>query len=513
MSKITLILVLPVFVVACNSDSSHSINVQNLKILYSQKKKLESVIHQKGWKSPASSYKIRLPFSDTELFRHVWMKGDLNISNDPAKYRGITMDKYFCTDRVYINNVYIGSSTIKRPIDIILSAAYIIPKGLLKKGKNEIHIRLGLWRNTPGGIDTSSMAIGTTKDYEDKVFWNDILFKQLIFGFLLLNGVLLLFALVKYIFSQEKLYLFFLLGTLLNCLMYIEQHINYESIGLIHLTSFPFSQVPLMFIFFILIMEHMYRMYMYNRIVIPLLSLIFILILFLRMLPGIGELIQVLLVLSTILFGSFFYIYLLYKLNSIRPNRSILYFNSIFMTILLILLILEIFAVALGFDFFDSLHLYTNPFMIFALFAYEAMEIKRRKVKLNQLYSTLKEQKTYKKKIPTITDASEEKLDRIIEFINENYTSDISREGLAAAEDINPNYLSSLFIAYTGKKMQEYINSLRVKDAIDQLMQTNKKVIDIAYDSGFESLGTFNRAFKQDTGTSPMKYRKQSVNL
>jgi transcriptional regulator GlxA family with amidase domain len=109
---------------------------------------------------------------------------------------------------------------------------------------------------------------------------------------------------------------------------------------------------------------------------------------------------------------------------------------------------------------------------------------------------------------PAITDSSEEKLKRVISFIKENFTYDISREGLAAAVDLNPNYMSRIFMTYTGKKINDYINELRVKRTIEKIEKGDMLILDIALDAGFESMSTFNRAFKKITGTTPSEYKK-----
>jgi AraC-like DNA-binding protein len=41
------------------------------------------------------------------------------------------------------------------------------------------------------------------------------------------------------------------------------------------------------------------------------------------------------------------------------------------------------------------------------------------------------------------------------------------------------------------------------------LRETERKIIDIAFDSGFESLRTFNRAFIRSFGITPNAYRKK----
>ena len=71
--------------------------------------------------------------------------------------------------------------------------------------------------------------------------------------------------------------------------------------------------------------------------------------------------------------------------------------------------------------------------------------------------------------------------------------------------------MSRLFCIHTGKKINEYINHLRIADAARQLKEPDnrKKIIDIALATGFESLSTFNRAFKINLGLTPMEYRKK----
>ena len=63
-------------------------------------------------------------------------------------------------------------------------------------------------------------------------------------------------------------------------------------------------------------------------------------------------------------------------------------------------------------------------------------------------------------------------------------------------------------MTYTGKKISDYINELRIKRAIEEIEKGNMLILDIALEAGFESLSTFNRAFKKITGTTPSDYKK-----
>jgi len=52
-----------------------------------------------------------------------------------------------------------------------------------------------------------------------------------------------------------------------------------------------------------------------------------------------------------------------------------------------------------------------------------------------------------------------------------------------------------------------YITKMKIRKAADSLMNKDLRISDIAYDLGYDSLTTFNRAFKEQIGKSPSDYR------
>lgn len=87
--------------------------------------------------------------------------------------------------------------------------------------------------------------------------------------------------------------------------------------------------------------------------------------------------------------------------------------------------------------------------------------------------------------------------------------NDYNLARLAEETKIPKHLLSPLFSEQFNMSFTEFVNSYRIKMA-QQLLeeQPNITVSAIAYDCGFNSLSSFNQAFKRTTGTTPSAYRK-----
>lgn len=117
-----------------------------------------------------------------------------------------------------------------------------------------------------------------------------------------------------------------------------------------------------------------------------------------------------------------------------------------------------------------------------------------------------------KKQAACISESSESKIQQVIEYIKQNYTSDLSREGLAAFVGMNPDHLSRNFNRVAGKRLDAYINDLRIMKAKSELAESEKTVLEISMESGFSSLRSFNRIFRESEGISPVEFRENAYN-
>jgi AraC family L-rhamnose operon regulatory protein RhaS len=70
---------------------------------------------------------------------------------------------------------------------------------------------------------------------------------------------------------------------------------------------------------------------------------------------------------------------------------------------------------------------------------------------------------------------------------------------------------TELFREIAGASWSEYLRDLRVDHSKQLLRETNRSILSIAFESGFEDLSSFYRAFQRQEGTSPHRWRQQHL--
>jgi len=78
---------------------------------------------------------------------------------------------------------------------------------------------------------------------------------------------------------------------------------------------------------------------------------------------------------------------------------------------------------------------------------------------------------------------------------------------------VSREHLSRSFKRYLSTTPTQYINHLRLNYAANQLANTNRKIIDICFDSGFGNLAHFYQLFKSEYGITPKDYRLEKMTL
>lgn len=99
-------------------------------------------------------------------------------------------------------------------------------------------------------------------------------------------------------------------------------------------------------------------------------------------------------------------------------------------------------------------------------------------------------------------------VNQIFDYCQRNYKQRITQADVARALHISNSYLSHIFMYKLKINFCSYINILRVNEACSLLSRTKMSITEIANESGFSSLRSFNRAFMRHVGVTPKEYRK-----
>lgn len=129
-------------------------------------------------------------------------------------------------------------------------------------------------------------------------------------------------------------------------------------------------------------------------------------------------------------------------------------------------------------------------------------QLERKKARLRYAHSNLSEE---------VTDEINTKLLQALEKDRHYLDSYLSLQKLAQIIDTKPNYLSQVINVKHGCSFRDLVNRYRIGAAKKLLLETRDKIEAVAYDSGFNSLSTFNAAFKKETGMTPSQFRKKYV--
>ncbi len=95
---------------------------------------------------------------------------------------------------------------------------------------------------------------------------------------------------------------------------------------------------------------------------------------------------------------------------------------------------------------------------------------------------------------------------RLLLFINENFSQDLSLDTLSNELGLNKTYISRYFKECFNVGFNQYLTSLRLKNALILMNDGRHNITDCAMESGFSSMRTFYRVFSKEFGCTPKEY-------
>ncbi|MBB5438930.1 AraC-like DNA-binding protein [Pedobacter sp. AK017] len=100
-----------------------------------------------------------------------------------------------------------------------------------------------------------------------------------------------------------------------------------------------------------------------------------------------------------------------------------------------------------------------------------------------------------------------ERINTVYKYIDAHYQEKISLSDVAAQVYMSPEYFSRFFSKVMKKSFFEFLNEYKISKACKLLIDTDKQIGEICYDSGFESIPFFYRQFKKFKNCQPKQYR------
>jgi len=92
-------------------------------------------------------------------------------------------------------------------------------------------------------------------------------------------------------------------------------------------------------------------------------------------------------------------------------------------------------------------------------------------------------------------------------FITEHQDEEVSLRQVASSVNTSAFYFCKMFKQATGLTFTDYLARMRIEKVKNLLLNPHKRISEVAYETGFQSLSQFNRVFRRVTGQAPTAWR------
>ncbi len=96
-------------------------------------------------------------------------------------------------------------------------------------------------------------------------------------------------------------------------------------------------------------------------------------------------------------------------------------------------------------------------------------------------------------------------------YIRDNCAQPMTLDDAAHHAGISKSHFSHLFKRYTDMTFVDYLTNERIRKAETIFPDPSRHITDIAFEAGFSSISSFNRAFRKVKGISPSEFRSKMI--
>lgn len=130
------------------------------------------------------------------------------------------------------------------------------------------------------------------------------------------------------------------------------------------------------------------------------------------------------------------------------------------------------------------------------------------RLKLIELLITLIRDTKFNVTIRGLKPWSSSRIQDAVLYLNTDYMNPISVQDVLESCGLSRSHFHALFKEETGRTFVDYLSTLRCNRAAELLLTTERTVLDIAGDCGFNNLSHFYHLFRRKYGSSPARYRR-----
>ena len=109
----------------------------------------------------------------------------------------------------------------------------------------------------------------------------------------------------------------------------------------------------------------------------------------------------------------------------------------------------------------------------------------------------------------SLPDFTSDRLSKVMHYLNSRYRGRIRLNEVAEVANMNPAAFSRYFSEKTGKSLSRFVSDMRLSYACKLIIEGQLSISQVCFETGFNNLSNFNRAFKRHTGLTPTEYYLQ----